>query len=203
MNPCEMTRRRVLAGAVGAGVGLGALVSNAGAQQRAQVPTVTPQELGVAHRDMLARLASALGGSRLDSREGLYKIVDLLVEFRIVPEAAREPLRRLIDAILDQTATLETMAEKVKNIYSDAAQKAGDVAATIASIARASIEYAKTLDPKVDGKTRVDIIPDDVIGAFVGAGALIKVGPPALAVFGALAGAVAMSSKAAFGSKRP
>src|ERR1700687_1069119 len=93
MNPSELTtRRQMVAGVVGAGVGLGALVSSAGAQQRAQIPAVTPQALGAAHRDMLARLSGALGGSRLDSREGLYKIVDLLVGFGLVPEAAREPL---------------------------------------------------------------------------------------------------------------
>jgi hypothetical protein len=119
------------------------------------------------------------------------------VEFQVVPEAEREPLKRLIDAIFDQAATVEVIAEKVKDIYSDSAQKVGDVAATIASVARDSIAYARTLDPKIDGKTRVDII-----GAFVGAGAFVKVGPPALAVYGALAGAVAMSNKAAFGSRR-
>jgi hypothetical protein len=69
MDRSEMTRRQVVRGTVGVGVGLSALVSSAAAQQRAEIPAVTPQALGEAHRDMLFRLARALGGRRLDSTE--------------------------------------------------------------------------------------------------------------------------------------
>jgi hypothetical protein len=145
----------------------------------------------------LDEISRALDKTPIDSRDGLVRIVKLLVQRKIVTEEESKMLEALIDAIY---SSLDSMANKVDSIYKDARKTAGDLVVAIVSIARSSIEWVQKNSEKVDGVKATYIVSSDVLGALSGA-ALGAVFGPITTVLGALAGAAAGSARAALGSK--
>ena len=196
MNEGEPSNRRLFLAATG--FGLAPLV--AAAQQTPSPPSLPfpARDFGSLHRAMLERISDVLSGTPLASKEGLFKIVDFLVEFGLLSKAEGESLKRIISAVVD-SPTVEEMSKVANDVYNELKKKAGDLAVAIASIARDSIEYAKKLANEIGTDRLVYIVSADVTGALTGAAACVKF-PRPFAVIGALAGAVAGSGNAAFGS---
>jgi hypothetical protein len=199
MKANEIARRRVLVGA--AAISLGGFAPSAAAQQSAQeLGLPRPMAYGPIHGDMLSRISNALGRTVLDSKEGIFKLIDLLEKDVFVSKEDSELLKKLVDIILNSDS-VAAMAREIESIYKAVTSKTADVAAAIISIARNSVENIERLGGRSDVKKAIYIVSSDVTGALTGAAACSKL-PRVFAVIGALAGAVAGSGNAAFGSSK-
>jgi hypothetical protein len=200
MHLLELTRRQLLIIGTGGTFVESGFPTTAGAQGT-EVPTfrldLVPRKAGAFHNQQLDETAGSLDGLPLNSKEGLFRMVDLLVKLGLLTESDGQLLKALISTIFDERSDVNEIAKNLRKLYDDAAEKAGELAVAVCSIAHESIEYAKKLDPK----RTIFIVAADVSGALNGAAALGKLGPPILAVLGALAGAIAASGAAAYGSR--
>src|SRR2546423_12081944 len=107
MNSGIINRRRLLVAATG--VGLGTSVSAPAAPQRALETKLPfpPKDFGAIHTDTMDKISSSLGGSSIDTRDGLLKVVDLLRRYELVSEDDANLLRELIRAMFS-SSSIET-----------------------------------------------------------------------------------------------
>lgn len=189
----EKANRRELIAAVTV-TALGALVSDSATAQGSQEsrPIFKPEDAGTLHGHTLDQISGVLNGIAINTKEGLHKIVGLLMEFKVINKPDADKLDKLVDAIFSDPAEIQ---RKVNEIFDEARKDAGEVAKAIISIAKNSVEYAK------GHQREIYIVTSDVSGALTGALTGAKFGAP-IAVVGALAGAVASSAGAAFSSKK-
>lgn len=191
MNSDNVINRRKILIAV-TGLGIGASVPASGAPQRAQEPKLPfpPREFGTIHNDMLRRISS---GESINTKAGLLKVVNLLLEMEAISGADAGVLRELI-SVMFSSSDPEIVARKIHQLYNQAVPKVGSVTAAVLSIARESIDYSQ------NHLRQIAIVTSDVTGALTGAVTGIKLGP-AFAAVGALAGAVGGSALTALKTK--
>lgn len=196
MSSYEMRRRDLLALSVAAGLAIFDPKASS-AQERALGPNA--RDAGPAHQIRMDAISRALDGKRLDTRDGLLKILDALVQSGLIPKEEAEVVARLIDAIYS-SSSIEAMLERIDKIYRDVAGKASDLVVAIASVARASVEFVRKLPQKVDPKRAAVIVASDVSGALNGAATGAALGGRFLVVFCAIVGGVSGSANTAFGT---
>ena len=201
MDSLELTRRQLLlTTACGTALLESAFARSVAAQDALEIKGFTlpvpPKRIGELHTAQMNSVADALGETPLLSREGLMRMVDRLVESKLLTKQDGEILKALIAALFDKAEDVDQVAKQMQKIYDDAVAKATELGVAICSIASASIERARKLD-----LTRATyVVAADVSGALTGAGALQVFGPH-VAIAGAIAGAVSGSAAAWYGSR--
>jgi len=193
MKSITIDRRQALIGAIGGGLGM--FTPDAAARRNAQEIQLPfkPEDTGNIHGRMLRRVSEKLAGTPINTEAGVNKLLDLLRELGVISQGDQKSLADVIRAIYHSADTKE-MEQKIRQIYTDAVGKLGDVAVASISIARNSIEYAK------DHPQTVKVVAADFTGALSGATVGAKL-PRPFAVICVLGGAFAGSASAAFESK--
>lgn len=195
MKKTQLDRRKIIFATAGAA--LGTFVPGATAQDNAQHPPFRPDEAGAIHRDMVSRIGEAVGRKDLNTKEGLFVVISLLQEFGLINEAEAAILRELVQVIYSSD-DVNALEKAIETIYQKAKAKGKDLSIAITSIAVSSIRYVK--EKIHEHKRAIYIVSADVSSALLGAAGCAKFGP-VVAVIGALAGGVAGSSAAAYGSQ--
>jgi hypothetical protein len=195
MKHSNINRRQLLVSA--ATVSLGTFIPASGAQRSGQEPGLPflPKDSGQLHADRMSSISSILKGENIRTKDGLLKIVDLLLQMMVIKEPDARVLRNLINVIFSSPDP-GMVVGKIEQLYKDAVNSVGGVTVAILSIALNSVTNVK--DYAKGNPQLMDIVARDVLGALTGATIGEKFGP-ALAVVGALAGAVAGSAEAALG----
>src|ERR1700730_12609257 len=129
--PLIPVNRRQIMGSI-AGLGLGALVPRAGAQE----VQGSPGDAGAIHGDMLRDISKAVGGKSITEKDGLYNLVALLAgpDFELIGKADQDVLRKLIDIVLG-TPTADEMMKRIEELEKSVSKTIGELAAAIIRIA--------------------------------------------------------------------
>jgi hypothetical protein len=184
--------RRQIMGSI-AGLGLGALVPSAGAQE----VQGSPGDAGSIHGDMLRDISKAVGGKPITEKDGLYNLVALLAgpDFELIGKPDQDVLRKLIDIVFG-APTADEMMKQIEELEKSVSKTIGELAAAIIRIARSSIQYAR--EKAKEHPQIVKIVVSDVSGAMSGATAAKKFGKRAVLIC-ATAGAIGSSALTALG----
>jgi len=143
MSTSKISRRRLMTSGVGAGFAVGALASASSAQQAQLPPLPNPDTIGAVHGAALEEIGRILGDSRLDTEEGLNKIIAFLETAKIITSAEAEILRTLVRLLLVAPApSVKDLIDTLRNLQRTVPPGINRLAQSIVAIAIDSAGFA-------------------------------------------------------------
>lgn len=160
-----------------------------------------PEALGDLHTKIVDRVVhtAGRGENTLESPPGLRKLIDYLVEYKVLApdeaNAIKEAIAQLGE-VVDKKKPLSAALDRISAIAERVGKTAGAVAKGVMSILVASVKYAAKLGAKLTDGEKANIVLKDLSGCMAGGVAALLAGHPELVLLAVLFTAGGMSASA-------